>query len=116
VHGSCSTAHEHVRTTARQRSSTWRSVWAVWRSFLPAAIDVEPVRIAFMQSINGQHLGPDTSMTLTEFVECVYLPWAAEEHRASTSKGYREIWRITSAIVSANFVFVKFVLFTSAGC
>ena len=58
----------------------------------PAVTDVEPVRIAFMQSINGQHLGPDTSMTLTEFVEHVYLPWSAEEHRASTSKGYREIW------------------------
>ena len=31
-------------------------------------------------------------MTLAEFVERCYLPWVEAERRASTSKGYREIW------------------------
>ena len=35
---------------------------------------------------------PGSSMTLSEFVETVYLPWAEAERRASTYKGYKEIW------------------------
>ena len=31
-------------------------------------------------------------MTLLEFVEAVYLPWARAELRASTHKGYQKIW------------------------
>ena len=31
-------------------------------------------------------------MTLAEFVDRCYLPWAEAERRASTSKGYWEIW------------------------
>jgi integrase len=58
----------------------------------PTANDVEPVRLAFMQTINGLHSGPDAGMTLSEFVITSFLPWSREEHRASTSKGYREIW------------------------
>jgi integrase len=31
-------------------------------------------------------------LPLSEFVETVYLPWAEAERRASTHKGYKEIW------------------------
>jgi integrase len=45
-----------------------------------------------MLKINAGHFAPDPSMTLSDFVEFSYLPWARAEHRASTYKGYREIW------------------------
>ena len=45
-----------------------------------------------MQKINTGQFTPDSSMTLKDFVELSYLPWAKAEHRASTYKGYREIW------------------------
>jgi hypothetical protein len=33
-------------------------------------------------------------MTLSEFVEQIYLPWVKSELRASTHKGYRDIWNL----------------------
>jgi len=58
----------------------------------PSADDVEPLRVDFMQKINHDRCDPDSSMTLAEFVDRCYLPWAEAERRASTSKGYWEIW------------------------
>jgi len=58
----------------------------------PSAADVEPLRIRFMQRINQGRSDPDSGMTLAEFVDSCYLPWVEAERRASTSKGYREIW------------------------
>ncbi len=58
----------------------------------PKLSDVEPLREAFMQKINAGVSTPESSMTLTEFVEIVYLPWTQAEKRASTHKGYKEIW------------------------
>jgi integrase len=45
-----------------------------------------------MQRLNAGHFSPESNMTLSEFVEAVYLPWVQSERRASTHKGYREIW------------------------
>jgi hypothetical protein len=53
----------------------------------PRADDVEPLRVEFMQNINHDRYDPDSSMTLAEFVDRCYLPWAEAERRASTSKG-----------------------------
>jgi integrase len=58
----------------------------------PKHANVEPLRAAFMQKINAGVAIPESSMTLSEFVESVYLPWAQVERRASTHKGYKEIW------------------------
>jgi integrase len=58
----------------------------------PRADDIEPLRISFMQKINHDRSNGDSSMTLDEFVDCSYLPWVESERRASTSKGYRELW------------------------
>jgi len=58
----------------------------------PSADDVEPLRVEFMQKINHDRYDPDSSMTLAEFVDRCYLPWAEAERRASTSKGRWEIW------------------------
>jgi hypothetical protein len=58
----------------------------------PSQSQAEPARTAFMQKINTGHFMADPSMTLKDFVESSYLPWAKTEHRASRYKGYREIW------------------------
>src|SRR6266853_1233802 len=58
----------------------------------PRADDIEPLRVGFMQKINHDRSNGDSSMTLAEFVDCSYLPWIEAERRASTSKGYRELW------------------------
>ena len=56
--------------------------------------DVEAVRMAFMQKVNGAQTSPHPSMTLSEFSEQFYLPWVERELRASTYKGYRDIWNL----------------------
>ena len=56
--------------------------------------DVEAVRMAFMQKVNGAQTSPHPSMTLSEFSEEFYLPWVERELRASTYKGYRDIWNL----------------------
>jgi integrase len=58
----------------------------------PTKSDIEPLRTMFMQKINAGQFDPHSSMTLSEFVENAYLPWVEAERRASTHKGYREIW------------------------
>ncbi len=56
--------------------------------------DVEAVRMAFMQKVNWAQTNPNPSMTLSEFSEQFYLPWVEREPRASTYKGYRDIWNL----------------------
>ena len=57
----------------------------------PRESDIMPLKIEFMQRLNAGKFTPDSSMNLGEFVEKVYLPYI-DELRASTKKGYREIW------------------------
>lgn len=44
-----------------------------------------------MCSLNAGNFTPKPGMTLGEFVERIYLPYLNEK-RASTRKGYEEIW------------------------
>jgi hypothetical protein len=46
-----------------------------------------------MQRLNAAKFTPETKLTLQEFVENIYLPFIESETRASTKKGYREIWK-----------------------
>lgn len=57
----------------------------------PHESHIMPLKIEFMQRLNAGKFTPESSMDLKEFVEKVYLPYI-EELRASTKKGYREIW------------------------
>jgi integrase len=45
-----------------------------------------------MQNVNQDRLSTNSRITLTTFVEGLYLPWTKEERRASTSTGHRQIW------------------------
>lgn len=58
----------------------------------PTKSDIEPLRTAFMRRANAGQFGPESNMTLCDFVETVYLPWVEADRRASTYKGYQEIW------------------------
>jgi integrase len=57
----------------------------------PHESNIMPLKAEFMNSLNAGKFTPEGSMILKEFVEKVYLPYT-EELRASTKKGYREIW------------------------
>src|SRR5271154_741637 len=58
----------------------------------PRASDIMPLKVEFMHRLNAGKFTPDSSMNLKEFVEDIYLPYI-DELRASTRKGYREIWQ-----------------------
>lgn len=59
---------------------------------IPTKTEAEVLRLALMQRVNSGQNSPHPSMTLAEFVEQFYLPWVKDELRASTHKGYRDIW------------------------
>ena len=57
----------------------------------PRESDIMPLKVEFMHRLNAGKFTPESSMNLKEFVENIYLPYT-DELRASTKKGYREIW------------------------
>lgn len=57
----------------------------------PRESDIMPLKVEFMHRLNAGKFTPESSMNLKEFVEDIYLPYI-DELRASTRKGYREIW------------------------
>jgi hypothetical protein len=57
----------------------------------PRESQIKPLFAEFMRRLNAGNFSPETCMTLAEFVEKFYLRYI-EEKRASTKKGYTEIW------------------------
>ena len=51
----------------------------------------KPLLVDFLCKLNAGDFTPEPGMTLTEFVDKIYLPYL-EEKRASTKKNYEEIW------------------------
>jgi|HubBroStandDraft_1064217.scaffolds.fasta_scaffold37838_3 hypothetical protein len=58
----------------------------------PRASHIKPVLFEFMQRLNAGRSLPESNMALSEFVETVFVPYI-QEKRASTRKGYAEIWQ-----------------------
>ena len=56
----------------------------------PADIMTEAER--HMATINSGTIPADRIVTISDFVERVYLPWVEMHKRPSTVKGYRDIW------------------------
>jgi integrase len=56
----------------------------------PAEILSEAER--HMTAINGGTIPAERIVTISDFVENVYLPWIEQHKRPSTAKGYRDIW------------------------
>jgi len=57
----------------------------------PSESHIKPLLAEFLSKLNAGNFTPEPGMTLTQFVEKIYLPFL-EEKRASTKKGYEEIW------------------------
>jgi hypothetical protein len=45
-----------------------------------------------LAQVNQPRYVPETAVTLTDFVERIYLPRMEQQKRPSTTKGYRDIW------------------------
>jgi len=58
----------------------------------PLKSQIMPVYTGYMQRVNAGKFMPEASMTLKQFVDEIYLGYI-EEKRASTKKGYAEIWK-----------------------
>ena len=58
----------------------------------PRESHIKPVLVEFMQRLNAGSSLPEGNMALSEFVETVFVPYI-QEKRASTRKGYTEIWQ-----------------------
>jgi hypothetical protein len=58
----------------------------------PHKAQIMPVLTEYMQRVNAGKFMPEASMTLKEFIDKIYLVYI-EEKRASTKKGYAEIWK-----------------------
>lgn len=57
----------------------------------PAA-DIVAEAERHMATVNSGAIPPDRIVTISDFVERVYLRWTDEHKRPSTAKGYRDIW------------------------
>ena|SRR5215469_15289985 len=57
----------------------------------PSESHIKPLLIAFMSKVNAGMFTPEPGMTVKEFVEKIYFSCLGEK-RASTRKGYVEIW------------------------
>ena len=57
----------------------------------PRESQIKPLFAEFMRQLNAGNVSPEACITLSEFVEKFYLKYI-EEKRASTKKGYKEIW------------------------
>jgi len=56
----------------------------------PADIEREAER--HMATVNGGAIPAERIVTISDFVERVYLPWIEQHKRPSTAKGYQDIW------------------------
>jgi integrase len=59
--------------------------------------DIEEARERFIDSLNvsRQAIRPEHVVTITDFVDTVYLPWVREQKRPSTAFGYEKLWNST---------------------
>jgi integrase len=65
--------------------------WLGYVEDFPTKRSVEPLAQALLRKVNTS---TDAGITLDDFLQDVYLPHAKEHLRASTSKGYTDIWRV----------------------
>src|SRR5215831_9850878 len=54
--------------------------------------DIESEAERFMATINNGTIAAERIVTVSDFVERVYLPWIEQHKRPSTARGYRDIW------------------------
>jgi integrase len=55
--------------------------------------DVMPLVQDMLKPVNSGGCLPESVLSVEQFIESHYLPHVAQQKRASTAKGYRDIWR-----------------------
>jgi integrase len=55
--------------------------------------DLEGLRDEFLQPINSGKMRPESTLTVAEFAEKHWLPWAKENCKPSTVAGYETLWK-----------------------
>jgi len=58
----------------------------------PADIETACKRHMKTENAKACAVKPEQVVTITDFVETIYLPWVREQKRASTQNGYQKIW------------------------
>jgi integrase len=64
----------------------------VTRGIHPPA-DITDAAEAFMMTVNHASIKPERTVSLTQFVETVHLPFVKENRRCSTYRGYLGVWK-----------------------
>lgn len=54
--------------------------------------DVRSLAEAFLRPLNEGKFSPQSTLTVAEYVDSYYLPYAKSEHRPSTYAGYATLW------------------------
>jgi integrase len=89
--------HLRFREDVWQEDGTTRRVQVSKRiaSLAECPRKTDAMRLAeeIMYHVNNDLTSPYSTMPLVRFVEELYLPHVESQHRASTLKGYRDIWR-----------------------
>jgi integrase len=85
--------HRNINGTVERKRATHCLGEKTTRGKHPPA-DIEDERKRFMATINAncQAVKPERVLTISDFVETVYLPWVRANKRASTVNGYEKIW------------------------
>ena len=54
--------------------------------------DIKNTAERYMRTLNSSAIPAERIVTISDFVERVYLPWAEQYKRSSTAKSYRDLW------------------------
>jgi integrase-like protein len=59
------------------------------------SLDIEEACKRFMATLNAnsQTVKPEQVLTITSFVDSVYMPWVRANKRAATINGYEKLWK-----------------------
>src|SRR5438132_1728464 len=90
-----------ARSVLRQSSAAGRTIQRLQRAhkLVEAVGEYRSKRAArvladeFLAPLNDGRSTPQSTMTLTQFVENIYLPFVQAHKRISTFHGYRNMWK-----------------------
>jgi len=75
-----------------QRKRVTHSLGPVTTNGRKPPADIVTAARDHMHKINQCSIPPERNLMLSDFAESVFLPWVQQHKRASTYKGYRDIW------------------------
>jgi integrase len=79
---------ENGAVVRKQRSEKLAEVCERYRT----KADVRPLLEEKLRPLNERKVSPESTLSISQFVEGHYLPYVVAQKRPSTLKGYRDIW------------------------